>query len=484
MPYIQGESLVITGHDRVYGRTNDGYGPTSGYVRNETAYIPNETDSLSDDGWNDTGLVIDETTYVDPGFYIDPPSQNSSYGRFGDRVAVGDGVIAVAQNEYDHPSYSGSPTFYTNQGRLHLYDYEGNLIKSIDNPDAAGSDESYWPRSLAIAGGRIFAGSGAIFNSSVMSGTEDEGAVYIFSLSGELLKTIYAPVSGDFSLSSKFGEFMDAGDGRLVITAWNFDSDNFLDGKGAMFIYDYNGNFIRQVNSVNNVFEDWFGYGVAVGSGRIAVVANAGFGSTQVRDIHIFDLDGNLLNTVTGHQYFNTLAIGDGRIVLGSKASSQSRASILDLDGDAWIYQKHIASGGQVYNTGDLADANNISTSILTSSDFFGAGVAVGNGRVWVGAPNNDTSANGSSTGVADLGAVYEFTDYGKFIAKHVPTDGQGGRVDAELGDTGTIACAPGIVAFGASGYSSDTGRVYVYRGGGENPPWGSTTHMLNVFDR
>lgn len=472
MPYIQGKNLVITGHDRVYGRTNDGYGGTQ-----TSAYIPNETDSLSNDDWNAN------TSVLDPGFYIDPPSLNSSYGRFGKRVAVGDGVIAIGQTEYDNPLYSGSPTFATHHGRLHLYDYEGNLIKSIDNPDAAGSNDSYWPQALAIAGGRIFAGAGRIFNNSVMTNALDEGAVYIFSLSGELLKTIYAPISADATeiISSRFGEFLAAGDGRLVITAYNANGgSNYSDGKGSMFIYDYDGNFIRRVDSINDAFYDRFGYSPAVGSGRI-VVANHPQAQATTRDIHIFDLDGNLVKKVSGWGGFNTTAIGDGRIVVGSQ---DGLAKILDLGGSTWIYQKHIATGGQSYNTNDLRDANNIPSGILNAtSDLFGSDVAVGNGRVWVGAQNNDTSSNGASTGVTDLGAVYEFTDYGKFIAKHVPTDGQGGRVDAELGGFRSIACAPGIVAFGASGYSSDTGRVYVYRGV-DNLPWGSTTHMLNVFDR
>ena len=118
---------------------------------------------------------------------------------------------------------------------------------------------------------------------------------------------------------------------------------------------------------------DQFGYSVAVGSGRIVVGAfNNNVTYNNQGSAYIFDLDGNEVGILTAsigqtNQYFgNSVAVGSGKIVIGSRgfSSNKGAAYIYDLDG---------------------TNENRITASDGAASDQFGRSVAVGCGKVVVG---------------------------------------------------------------------------------------------------
>ena len=102
-----------------------------------------------------------------------------------------------------------------------------------------------------------------------------------------------------------------------------------------------------------------------------------------------------------GDSFGNSVAVGNGRIVVGAYAdnSYQGSAYIFDLNGTQLA--KITASDGAV-------------------DDFFGQSVAVGNGRIVVGAYADDD--NGSQSGSA-----YIFDLDGTQLAKITASDDAGG---------------------------------------------------------
>ena len=146
-----------------------------------------------------------------------------------------------------------------------------------------------------------------------------------------------------------------------------------------------------KITASDGAASDRFGRVVAVGCGRIVVGAsgddigsNSGQGSA-----YIFDLDGTQLAKITASDgaasdfFGGDVAVGNGRIVVGAtedddKGTSSGSAYIFDLDGNQ--LSKITASDG-------------------AASDSFGVSVAVGSGRIVVGANQDDD--NGSASGSA-----------------------------------------------------------------------------------
>ena len=130
---------------------------------------------------------------------------------------------------------------------------------------------------------------------------------------------------------------------------------------------------------------DQFGASVAVGSGRIVVGAPRYQADTYGQGaIYIYDLDGTQVGIITGHDGTNSnnfgysVAIGDGKIVVGDINNSTSGSS----DGAAHVY--------------DL-DGNYISKLTHPNGenfDYFGISVAVGSGKIVVGAHWDDVNSN------------------------------------------------------------------------------------------
>ena len=340
---------------------------------------------------------------------------------FGSSVAVGSGRIVVgAFADDDNGSASGS---------AYIFDLDGTQLAKITASDGVEDDE--FGGSVAVGSGRIVVG--AVGSEDVSS----PGAAYMFDLDGNQLAKITASDGAAFDL---FGYSVAVGSGRIVISA--IDDEDNGSGSGSAYIFDLDGNELAKIKASDGAASDRFGQSVAVGSGRIVVGANGDDDNgTSSGSAYIFDLDGTQLAKITASDgasfdYFgNSVAVGSGRIVVGANGdddngSASGSAYIFDLDGtqlakikasdgafgDSFSLSVAVASGrivvgargdddngtssGSAYIFDlDGAELDKITASDGASFDFFGFSVAVGSGRIVVGASNDDD--NGSASGSA-----------------------------------------------------------------------------------
>ena len=221
--------------------------------------------------------------------------------------------------------------------------------------------------------------------------------------------TFLAKIDGAYgtgaAASDKFGYSVAVGSGRIVVGAYG-DDDNGLSESGSAYIFDLDGNFINKIDGTGGTGAnpaDYFGWAVAAGSGRVVVGAYADDdnGLSASGSAYIFDLDGNFINKINGTggtgaaalDFFGrSVAVGSGRVVVGAiqdddnGLSQSGSAYIFDLDGN------FINKINGAYGTGANAD------------DYFGTSVAVGSGRIVVGAYLDDDNA------LTGSGSAYIFT--------------------------------------------------------------------------
>ena len=204
--------------------------------------------------------------------------------------------------------------------------------------------------------------------------------------------------ASDGSADDEFGSRVAVGNNRIVVGVSVVES---------VYIYNLDGtNQVKLTPQYPSL--DRFGTSVAVGSGRIVVGSPyKQIGSnTDQGSAYIFDLDGNQLGILTAsdgavndsHDEFGySVAVGFGRIVVGVRGGYDSGTN----PGLAYIY--------------DL-DGNNevrIIASDAAGFDEFGYSVAVGSGRIVVGAPNNDIGSNDNqgSAYLYEIPPVYTLYD-------------------------------------------------------------------------
>ena len=238
------------------------------------------------------------------------PQNNPSTDRFGYSVAVGSGRIVVGQ-----PAKTiGSNNF---QGRAFIYDLDGNEVGIITASDGVAFDQ--FGQSVAVGSGRIVVG---VFGRDRGS-DYDVGAAYIYDLDGNEVGIITA---SDGAQPASFGWSVAVGSGRIVVGAYRDDSE-----QGAAYIYDLDGNNENKITASDGSSQTnpQFGNSVSVGSGRIVVGASLNDDNgTNSGAAYIYDLDGNQIGILTasddganefpGNYFGNSVAVGSGRIVVGS----------------------------------------------------------------------------------------------------------------------------------------------------------------------
>jgi hypothetical protein len=350
-------------------------------------------------------------------------SDGAADDQFGSSVAVGSGRIVIgAFGDDDDGSFSGS---------AYIFDLNGNQLTKITASDgAAGDDFGY---SVAVGSGRIVVGA-----------YQDDfnGSAYIFDLDGNQLTKITASDGGN---NDFFGRSVAVGSGRIVVGAHQDDDDGSL--SGSAYIFDLDGNQLTKITASDGAGGDEFGWSVAVGSGRIVVGArfdhngsNADQGSA-----YIFDLNGNQLTKITASdgaandRFGWSVAVGSGRIVVGAYGDDDNGGS----SGSAYIY--------------DLDGSNEvkITASDGAGGDRFGWSVAVGSGRIVVGAYQDDVGSN------ANQGSAYIFDLDGNQLSKITASDG---AVSDLFGYS--VAAGSGRIVVGAyldDDNGSSSGSAYIF---------------------
>ena len=235
----------------------------------------------------------------------------------------------------------------------------------ITASDGAASDE--FGNFVAVGSGRIVVGAYKDDDNGDAS-----GSAYIFDLDGNQLAKITASDGGAYRY---FGNSAAVGSGRIVVGAFQ-DSDNGT-SSGSAYIFDLDGNELTKITASDAAAGDYFGWSVAVGSGRIVVgaILNDDDGDAS-GSAYIFDLDGNQLSKITASdgaaddRFGRLVAVGSGRIVVGAYGDDDNG----DASGSAYIFDL------------DGNELAKITASDGAASDEFGNFVAVGSGRIVVGA--------------------------------------------------------------------------------------------------
>ena len=377
--------------------------------------------------------------------------------------------------------------------------YDATTTPSNETKITASDGGSYssFGCSVDIGSGRICVGSYGDADNGGYS-----GAAYIFDLDGTQLAKIKPSdgASADF-----FGISAAVGSGRIVVGAWG-DDDNGS-SSGSAYIFDLDGTQLAKITASDGAANDRFGISVAVGSSRICVGAprdadNGGASGSA----YIFDLTGNQLAKIkpsdgaTADFFGNSVAVGSGRICVGAyrdddDGESSGSAYIFDLDGtqlakitasdgaaqDRFGFSVAVGSGRIV--VGANYDADNggysgaayifdldgtqlakIKPSDGASYDQFGNSVAVGSGRICVGSYQDQDNGPNS-------GSAYIFDLDGTQLAKITASDG---ATQDRFGYS--VAVGSGRICVGSYADDSYQGSAYIH----ETP---KTQHTLDIFD-
>jgi hypothetical protein len=263
-------------------------------------------------------------------------SDRASYDFFGLPVAVGCGKIIVAA--------PGDDDNGANSGSAYIYDLDGTNEVKITASD--GATYEGFGRSVAVGCGKIVVGANGDTNTN--------GAAYIYNLDGSNEVKITA---SDGAANDEFGYSVAVGSGRIVVGAYHNDINSNAN-QGAAYIFDLDGNQLGIITAFDGAEDDYYGYSVAVGSGRIVVGASyddVGANNNQ-GSAYVYDLDGNEVGIITASNgaaadlFGYSVAVGSGRIVVGAHgANIGSNAD----QGSAYIYNTPL-----VYNLYDAIDLN------------------------------------------------------------------------------------------------------------------------------
>lgn len=294
-------------------------------------------------------------------------------------VATGGGIIAVGDYLWTYTNLINSS--YNKNGRVDIFDINGNFIKYITAGDAffpgLGKGLKEFGKTVVIGGGVMAVmGEGPRFVPAPVG----QAVISLFDLSGIHIKNI---VSGQTDISvNNWGERGIAiGCGKLVATDYHWDSSSATGDwieEGRIHIWDI------------DTEED--------SASTTEIVVNLGQATSLAMGHRAPDTQ-----VSPRTQFGRSVAIGHGRIVVGApgdiKGSNTSgdpgagSVFILDLDGN--FIQKIVSP--------------NIDTVEPVNKVGFGSSVAIGCGLIAVGEPYQDIGASNS-------GSIYVFDLSGKYL--------------------------------------------------------------------
>ena len=225
------------------------------------------------------------------------PPETEPAIQFGKSVSMGNGRIAASTDD--------------SNGQVLLFDYEGSNIAKIQGRNANQSNPSFGQGTLGQGNG-IVIGNGRIAIGDQGSSRED-GAVHLYDLNANLIKILDDPTTDN---EGRFGRVLAIGNNRLLVgEPYHDDSTSDvgvggtnLTSSGRAHLYDLNGNLIKRIRPPQLGYGHRFGFEVTIGNNVLAI----GSPGDSAGYVFLYDLSGNKIQDIPSPDnniaYGNTLA--------------------------------------------------------------------------------------------------------------------------------------------------------------------------------
>jgi hypothetical protein len=280
--------------------------------------------------------------------------------------------------------------------------------------------------------------------------------VYLYGTEGDMLPEFLTNPNEETN-DGYFGFSVAIGEGVIAVGA-PYESTTNYPREGRAYVYSAtDGEFLDELSSPNPETNGYFGYSVAVGEGVIAVGAVmetsdtvAYAGNVYVYDAATRDLiatltSDNPVSSTSAQGYGSSVAVNDGLIAVGSPSETYTST------GAGRVY---------LYDAGDLSSIASLTSENPEILGRFGWSVAIGEGVIAVGAPYEDVLDGLSTRDAAGRVYVYDSSDLeltpDTLTSLNIERFGHFGC---------SIAVGDGKIVIGASQetFSYDSGKAYVY---------------------
>jgi hypothetical protein len=299
----------------------------------------------------------------------------ASYDYFGYSVAaVGTSCVLIGA----YADHAGS-------GAAYLFSTNGALLTTFTNP-ATASAALFGYAVSGMGNARVLIGA-----PHDSTGATNAGVAYLFGTNGALLTTFTNPAP---STNNAFGgEVAAVGNDWVLIGA--IRNDIGASNAGAAYLFSTNGALITTFTNPAPAIDDQLGWSVAaLGSDRVLIGAPYhDAGATKAGVAYLFGTNGVLLATFTNPIPSQNALFGYPVAALGNDVVLIGASGADLLAGAAYLF----GTNGNLLTTFSDPEPGR-----SNANDSFGFAVtAIGNDRVLIGAPFDNTGA--SSAGVAYL---------------------------------------------------------------------------------
>lgn len=249
----------------------------------------------------------------------------SAGANFGGRALLSDNdhIYIASYFEFDESSRR-------RQGAVYKYDMNGELVTKLVSPRQT---DSCFGRSATFVGNdKILVGDACDDSSGVRA-----GAAFLFDLDGQLLQTFDNPDPMDLD---NLGSSVAAAGDRLLIGGPQIDDESNGDSTGAAYIFGLDGTLVTRVSDPEPNPGNWFGWNAGTTEDGLFIVGSV-FNSSGVGDagkLFLVDNSGLLVQTISspergrGQQFGVSFVQSEDMLLIGEVYHGDDRT------GAVWVF--------------------------------------------------------------------------------------------------------------------------------------------------
>ena len=210
------------------------------------------------------------------------------------------------------------------------------------NAEYLDLEQGVWVRDSSITTG--FGHQAKIYKEKIYVADNANEKIFIYTLAGDLITSIGIPAAEDYGDYQAFGTYISLNDNILAVGASNDERNDPVNNRGCGSVYLFSTDdlsFLRKLLPSVELDRGDFGEVVEIGHDRIVVGQPQTFATlgTPVGHVELFDYDGNFitrLDTVNnigddlGSQAQSSFAITDKYVFVGYAQTGRGQVNVFD----------------------------------------------------------------------------------------------------------------------------------------------------------